>query len=390
MFTDYLDSAWAMGSSTFELVRGVDCPESATFVDLIHHVDTPRPRRIKNAVCIFEFNTGIALRRHFENDLRGGYEFYGGMPSYALVLRYVSTPYNYDYMFDYIFYNNGVVEVRVATSGYIQATYWTAEESSYGQEVHKDVAGTIHDHLFNYKVDLDVAVRKNSYQTIDFERETIVNPWFPSLNRTQKVVRRRTKNTEQEALYKYNFDHPKYLNFFSETNLTKTGLPRGYRIQLRDVMKQIYPESLPLMNSAKWSLHQLVVTKYKENETCSSSMYNQIDPYSPEVDFQTFYADNENIRNEDLVAWVTVGLMHVPHTEDMPNTASAGNTASFFLRPYNFFEEDPSMGSSDAVLIKPKDKKFSGFKVERFGTPDGPTCMPTETPFEFTGTRGFD
>lgn len=114
-----------------------------------------------------------------------------------------------------------------------------------------------------------------------------------------------------------------------------------------------------------------------------------MDPYKPEVEFQTFYADDENIRNEDLVAWVTVGLMHVPHTEDVPNTATAGNTASFFIRPYNYFDEDPSMRSRDAVLIKPKDNKFSGIKVERFGNPVGPRCIPEENPLNFTGTYGF-
>lgn len=188
MFTQYLDSGWAMGSSTFELVPGVDCPESAKFFDVIHHVNTPRPRRMKNAVCIFEFDTGIPLRRHFENDFKGGYKFYGGVPSYALVVRYISTPYNYDYIFDYVFYNSGTVEVRFSTSGYIQSTLWTSQEFPYGNEVHKDVAGTVHDHLLNFKVDLDVIGRKNSYETIDIERETIVNPWFTAFNRTQKVT----------------------------------------------------------------------------------------------------------------------------------------------------------------------------------------------------------
>ena len=188
MFTQYLDVSWAMGSSLFELVRGVDCPESATFIDLVHYVNTPRPRRMKNAVCVFEYNIGIPLRRHFENDFEGGYKFYGGMPTYALILRSISTPYNYDYVFDYLFYANGVVEVRVSTSGYIQATYWTSQEKPYGSEVHENVAGTVHDHMLNYKVDLDVAGRNNSYQTIDIEKEIIENPWFPGRSRTQKVV----------------------------------------------------------------------------------------------------------------------------------------------------------------------------------------------------------
>lgn len=189
MYTDYLDSAWGMGSATFELARGIDCPDTAIFIDVVYHVDTPRPRRHKNAVCIFELNTGMPLRRHFENDFEGGYKFYGGMVSNALVLRSISTPYNYDYIFDYVFYNNGVVEARVGTSGYLQTIFWTSEESPYGSQVHKTVTGSVHDHMLNYKVDLDVAGRRNSYETIDVEIETIKDPWFPEYNRTQKVLK---------------------------------------------------------------------------------------------------------------------------------------------------------------------------------------------------------
>jgi len=204
-----------------------------------------------------------------------------------------------------------------------------------------------------------------------------------------QVVHRKTKNTEKQALYKMNFDHPKYLNFYNEQQLTATGQRPGYRIQLNGALKELYPESLPFIQSAKWSLHQMVVTKYKENETRSSSLFNQADPYDPDVDFEKFYADDESIRKEDLVAWVTIGVMHMPHTEDVPNTATAGNTASFFLRPYNYFEEDPSMRSRDAVLIEPKEK-FSGINVNRFGTPEGPLkCIPDEKPLEYTGTYGY-
>lgn len=203
-----------------------------------------------------------------------------------------------------------------------------------------------------------------------------------------QVIRRREKNTEKQALYKMNFDHPKYLNFYNEQRRSGTGTHPGYRIQLNSALKELYPESLPFIRSAKWSLHQMVVTKYKETETCSSSMFNQADPYDPEVDFEKFYADDESIVKEDLVAWVTIGVMHVPHAEDVPNTATAGNTASFFLRPYNYFEEDPSLRSRDAVLIEPKEK-FSGIKVNRFGTPEGPKCVPEEKPLDYTGTYGF-
>ena len=385
MSTDYLDTSWGMGFSKFELVRGVDCPSTATFFDTLHFVDAEAPAKYRNSICLFEMNLGLPLRRHFDSNFDGGFNFYGGMPGTALVLRSVSTAYNYDYIYDYLFYPNGVLEVRVSTSGYVQATFWTSNESPYGNQIHPFVAGTIHDHLLNYKVDLDIGGRKNSYETVDIEVENITSPWFPGVRRVQKVVRRNLKKTEQEAIYHKNFDHPKYLNFFSEGNVNKIGVNRGYRVHIRDMMKQMYPNDWQLVRGAEWSKNQMTVTKYKEHEKTSSSVYSQFGMYDPVVDFARYTADNESIVNEDLVAWVTVGMMHVPHSEDIPNTATAANSASFFLRPYNYFDEDPSMASHDALLILPTK---NGADVDRFGTPQGPECAVKSKPLDFKGKYG--
>ena len=385
MLTEYLDASWGMGSSKFELAPGIDCPSTATFFDTIHFVSSSEPATYRKSVCLFELDLGLPLRRHFDNDFEGGYNFYGGMPGNALVLRSVSTAYNYDYIYDYLFYPNGVVEVKVSTSGYVQATYWTANEAPYGTEIHTGVAGTIHDHLINYKVDLDIGGRKNSFENIDIKVENISNPWFPGSRRIQKVLSRSLKQTEQEATYHQNFEHPKYLNFFSDGNVNKMNVNRGYRIHIRDMMKQIYPNDWELMSGAIWTQNQMTVTKRKEEEERSSSIYNQNSMHDPVVDFSKFTADNENIVNEDLVAWVTVGVMHIPHSEDIPNTATAANSASFFLRPYNYFSEDPSMASQDGILILPTK---NGADVNTFGTPDGPSCAIKNKPVKYTGNYG--
>ena len=385
MQTDYLDTAWGMGSSKFELVRGVDCPNTATFFDTLHFVGAANPGKYKNSICLFELDLGLPLRRHFDNNFEGGFNFYGGMPGSALLLRSISTAYNYDYIYDYLFYPNGVVEVRVFTTGYVQATMWTSNEAPYGNQIHTHVAGTIHDHLLNYKVDLDIGGRKNSYETIDIKIENITNPWFPHARRLQKVLSRSLKKTEQEAIYKQNFDHPKYLNFFSEGNVNSMGVKRGYRIHIRDMMKQMYPKEWGIVRGADWTRNQMTVTKYKENEKTSSSIYNQNGMYEPVVDFEQFTADNESVVNEDLVAWVTVGMMHVPHSEDIPSTATPANSACFYLRPYNYFDEDPSMASHDALLILPEK---NGVEINKFGTPHGPACAVKNKPLDFKGVYG--
>ena len=46
---------------------------------------------------------------------------------------------------------------------------------------------------------------------------------------------------------------------------------------------------------------------------------------------------------------MTAAFLHIPHAEDIPNTVTVGNGAGFFLRPYNFFDHEPSV-SSDSII----------------------------------------
>ena len=47
------------------------------------------------------------------------------------------------------------------------------------------------------------------------------------------------------------------------------GVKKGYRIQLGPPLKQLYPEDWMITPMMSWSLYQMAVTKYKENETQS-------------------------------------------------------------------------------------------------------------------------
>ncbi|KAI4566705.1 hypothetical protein MJG53_015382 [Ovis ammon polii x Ovis aries] len=105
-----------------------------------------------------------------------------------------------------------------------------------------------------------------------------------------------------------------------------------------------YPEALS-------TRYQLAVTQRKETEPSSSSVFNQNDPWTPTVDFADFI-NNETIAGKDLVAWVTAAFLHIPHAEDIPNTVTVGNGVGFFLRPYNFFDLDPSINSADSIYFQ--------------------------------------
>uniref|UniRef100_A0A8C5PIG6 Amine oxidase n=1 Tax=Leptobrachium leishanense TaxID=445787 RepID=A0A8C5PIG6_9ANUR len=383
--TKYLDSGWAMGSVAYELAKGIDCPETSTYQDVYHFYDTDKPIRYKNALCIFEMPTGIPLRRHYDSDYNGGFNSYAGLENHVLVVRTISTVYNYDYIWDYVFYQNGIVEVKMSATGYVYATFFTPDGINYGNRIQQNIIGNLHTHLVNYKVDLDVAGAENSFQTLSLRYENISNPWSPGDYIVQSRLVHTQRSTEKQASFRFGLPLPRHLIFQNPNKKNKWGHPRSYRIQYNSHADSVLPRGWKEEPSISWSRYSLAVSRYRDAETRSSNIFLQCDPWDPSVYFENFLRNNEDIVNKDLVAWVTVGFLHVPHAEDIPNTATPGNSVGFFLRPYNFFDEDPSTASRSTVIVKPAKKDFSEVKIQRW-TPTLTGQCVSDVSFHYNGT----
>lgn len=153
MLTKFLDSSIGIGRFAHELVRGVDCPNLATYVDTYRYIDTNVTQRFRNSICVFEHDIGRPLRRHFSDFFHNGF---GGMANSALVFRTITAIGNYDYIWDFIFYQSGSVEARVHATGYISSSFKNDGNLQYGHQVAENVLGNIHTHFINFKVDLDI------------------------------------------------------------------------------------------------------------------------------------------------------------------------------------------------------------------------------------------
>ncbi|XP_054849664.1 primary amine oxidase, lung isozyme-like [Eublepharis macularius] len=152
MITRYMDLSFALGKGTSTLTQGIDCPYLATYLDSHYFLDSSLPVTHKNSICIFEQNSGIPIRRHYDQLLRA---FYGGVVDSVLVFRSISTMGNYDYIWDFVFHQNGAVEVIVHATGYIQTSLFFGNASDFGNRVEELLLGTMHTHNIHYKADLD-------------------------------------------------------------------------------------------------------------------------------------------------------------------------------------------------------------------------------------------
>ncbi|XP_041647372.1 membrane primary amine oxidase-like isoform X2 [Cheilinus undulatus] len=382
ILSEYLDSSMSIGARVNELVRGVDCPYSATYIDTFHFMDTGAPQHLRNSICVFEHDMGQPLRRHSEAD----FKTYGGLANSALVFRTITVLENYDYIWDFIFCQSGSVEAKVHASGYIASSFKLDNNFKYGDQVAENTIGNIHTHFLHFKVDLDISGVKNVFQTKDMEFENISLPWTDEPARhTQipKLVEKRLQ-TEQEAALRNGDKTPHYLHVAS-TQTNRWGHPRSYRLQVFSNPGDHLPESQREEKAISWARYKVAITKYKDREQSSSSLYNQHDIWDPPVDFSKYIEDNENIINEDLVAWVSTGFLHIPHAEDIPNTVTLGNGGGFLLRPHNYFDEDPSIHSADGVYIDHNSENSCDYN--RMACLAKETCCPVLEPFSY---HGFD
>ena len=318
--TNYADGAGMYGTRYRGLLPGVDCPGYAEFVDTYMFTSNEYGGRIfENAFCVFELNTHTPVRRHRAYGRSGA--FYGGLEASALVVRAIISIVNYDYIFDFMFYQTGAIETKVSMTGYLGTTAYTPQEDIYGAHVHKYVSAGLHNHLFHFKIDLDVKGTQNRYETVEIRTKTEKDPWTKDRIHHQPYFSKHLKTTELSSrVSDINFSVPKYHLITQKNDKTNTGLQRSVRLVLNRVSKQLLPEGYGFESAVSWARNQIAVTKYKDDEERSSSLFTMWDARKPVVNFQKYLDDDENIVDE-----VKLEFRHSNSTAFLDITCSFNN-----------------------------------------------------------------
>jgi primary-amine oxidase len=295
---DFLDSGLLMGFTMVELVPGYDCPVYATYLSTEYHVEDVTIER-KNSICIFEYTSDYALQRHTSDRVSVSKNTY-------LVVRFVSTVGNYDYTFDYIFYLDGTIEVKVRASGYIFALFWnenTAPRDEYGYRIHDAAATSMHDHIVNFKADFDIIGTSNRMVKVGIEPVTKKYPWDNQESSPRNTMHLVPRIVEKETGIDWAPNSAEILLVLNEEAENAWGEKRGYRIQPGSgIGTPVHRTALNSSSSGvavEFATKDLWVAKQKDTEPKSSSVFNAFSPSDPLVDFSTFI-DNEDIVDNDL------------------------------------------------------------------------------------------
>jgi primary-amine oxidase len=341
-YRTFMDAGeFGLGYLTSTLQPGVDCPQTAAFIDLTLPNDIGGTYVRERGMCVFERPTGDPAWRHYTS----GNKHVNGQPQIELVVRHIPTLGNYDYVVDYVFSPQGTIKLRVGATGFdaiksVAATDMDSptakDDTAYGALIAPYTVAPNHDHYFNYRLDLDADGTANTLVRDTFVPSTINNGgarkslWTVKTQRFLKegpIVADHTAMTGQ------------LLRLVNPS--TKNSLKQSPSLWLNahHDAQSILDENDPPQMRAQFSANQFWLTRYKPNELWAAGLY----PNLSKVDegLPAFVGDAENATAEDLVVWYTMGFRHVTRPEDFPILPTFWHEMT--IRPAYFFDRDPSM-----------------------------------------------
>ncbi|KZV72277.1 copper amine oxidase [Peniophora sp. CONT] len=342
--TAYLDTFYGFGPYAFELLAGYDCPTYATFLNTSFHADEVSKTH-PNSICMFEQDLGYLIQRH-SNDA-----YLASTRNIAFTVRSVSTVGNYDYNFDYAFHLDGTIEVTVRASGYIQSAYYYGNED-YGYKIKDGLSGSMHDHSLLFKADIDILGTSNSIANHTIYPVSESYPWSHGATRNTMKLARSYIESEDEGKINWAPNAQTMLMVVNADERNAFGEDRGYRIMpgVGGGMYLTIQNSSNLLNSQSFATHNLYATVQHDTEPRATHALNDYDTANPIVDFSTYF-DGESLNQTDIVLWFNLGMHHVPHTGDLPNTVFSTAQGSMLIVPHNYLLHDPSRDSRQTVRV---------------------------------------
>ncbi len=327
---------YGVGKGAGSIVANLDAPENAVLLDAVFANDFGRPVIYQDAVGIYERDGGL-LWKHREmggdqwnNESRRGRE---------LVIFTIATVGNYDYSINWIFRQDGVIEVESGLTG-IMLTKGVSEEThthdANGHLVARRVVAVHHQHILNFRLDFDVYGTANSVAEMN-TRSMPPGPENPAGNGI--VMEEKVLPREKDAQRDLSLADARAWRVFNPTQKSSLGHERGYILVPGPNSVPYVREDSLARKRAGFMNHHLWVTRHRQGELYAGGDYpNQ----SEGGDGLPRYAEgNEPIENADVVLWYTMNVTHIPRPEEWPVMPTTH--LGFKLIPAGFFEGNPAL-----------------------------------------------
>ncbi|KAG0139264.1 hypothetical protein CROQUDRAFT_54972, partial [Cronartium quercuum f. sp. fusiforme G11] len=336
---------YGLGNLANSLSLGCDCLGEIRYLDAINISNSGKANVVKNAICIHEEDAGL-LWKH--TNFRPGGRSYS-VRSRKLVISFICTIANYDYMFYWNFFQDGSISLDTKLTGILNLHVLAEGEGTggFGTEVAPRIVAQNHAHTFSLRIDPMIDGIKNSVVVTD-----VVPLSYPTgsvenyLGNGFQAVKEVLKTTAKGA---QDYDHA-YDRSWTIINPNKlhyaTKQPIGYRIECKNQPKLIPKKDSMIGKRAPFAKHDLFVTPYSPDQYYPSGKHVPGTTKAPEDSLENWLKGDKNIDNEDIVIYLTYGVNHLPTPEQFPIMSAEVLTVNF--KPSGFFKNNPSLGEFQA------------------------------------------
>jgi primary-amine oxidase len=313
-----------LGTAAVTMRPGVDCPQNCSAFDALMADESGTPQTIPGAVALYERDSGLAWK-HGDEARRAR----------ELVIGYLTQVGNYDYGFDWIFHQDGTLEVRVTLTG-IMAVKGVADgaHDPYGHRVARNIAAPHHQHFFTFRLDMDVDGTAN--RLLEMNTSPLPsgprNPFGGGFQMEETIVA-----TERQARRNLNLASSRRWIVVNPQVKNAMGEPVGYALLPGEsAILLAQPDSwvrkrAGFLDFALWGTACDPAERYAGGDYPNQSRGGDGLP--------KWSAANRPIDNRDLVIWYSVGVTHNPRPEDWP--VMPVQAGGFQLVPWGFFDRNP-------------------------------------------------
>ena len=321
---------YGIGSLTNSLTLGCDCLGEIYYFDAVLNTGGGEAFTIPNAVCMHEEDYGI-LWKH--TDWRSGQTEV--RRSRRLVISSIATVGNYEYGFFWYFYQDGTIQMEIKLTGIINtAGIAEGETPKYGTIVAPQLNAHIHQHFFNFRMDMNVDGGENSV----FEVNTVAVPPGPDNPHGNAFYAEKTLlGTEHDAQRVIDPMSGRYWLVSNTSRKNKLGQPVSYKLMPGENILPFARPDASIIKRAGFMTKHLWVTPYDRDEISATGPYPNQHPGG--AGLPEYTKNNRNVADTDVVLWYTLGYHHVPRPEDWPISPVA--YCGFSLKPVSFFDTNP-------------------------------------------------
>lgn len=330
-----------IGRNSYSLEKNLDAPENAQLLDANFADDEGAVSTRKGILAIYERDGGIAWKHYNfltdKNETRRARE---------LVLSAIATIGNYDYAVNYIFKQDGSMEVDLALTGIMLAKGVKEKRAdemnsmmkmdSSGHLVAENVVAPHHQHFFNFRLDFDVDGTKNSVTEMNSTQMPAGanNPYLNGF-----VMRESVFKNEREAQRSMDMQTARVWTVMNPSAKNSLGQNTSFILAPgANSLPYVAIES-PVRRRAQFINNHFWATRYNADEIYAAGVYPNQSKGGGGL--PQYVSNNESLENTDVVVWYTLGVTHIPRPEEwavMPTTH-----VGFKLLPGAFFNRNPAL-----------------------------------------------